>query len=94
MEISKCLTISTSHVKESTMLMLEQEVISSNPSLCVYEKKAFGFWVHIPESGVELSSELPVDLLTCIKLAIDNDCEWLCLDRDGEVLNELPDYCW
>lgn len=94
-EIRKILTISNAHIMEQTAMKLEEAVekMESNMGLCVYEKKEYGFFVQIPDIwGKEYN--IPVDLAECINLAHDNGCEWLCLDRDGESLRELPVYEW
>lgn len=95
MEISKMLTISTAQITEQTAKELDVAIGKADSSidLCIYEKKNYGFFVHIPEDW-EDGREIPADLMDCIRLAVVNDCRWLCLDRDGEIINELRVYEW
>lgn len=95
MEISKMLTISTAHITEETADALNKSVygLESCIDLCVYEKKGYGFFIHIPEDWEE-KRNIPMDLQACVKLADVNGCIWLCLDRDAETVNQLPVYEW
>ena len=95
MEISRMLTISTAHIAEETAKALNESLYSSEPSidLCIYEKKDYGFLIHIPEDW-KTKRTLPSDLQTCIELADKNGCIWLCLDRDAETVTGLPVYGW
>lgn len=34
------------------------------------------------------------DLRACIEFAVESGCQWLCFDRDGLVMKELPMYEW
>ena len=92
MEIAKMLTISTAHVTQKTANKIDREEITG---LVIYSKDEFGWFIFIPEDLYEEDyDELPKDLKACIQLAMDNDCNWLCLDCDGEELDELEVYEW
>lgn len=95
MEISKILTVSTAHITEKTAKELRNavEMMGSNIDMCVYEKKGYGFFIHVPD-GWECECEIPSDLMDCIKQTRNNGCEWLCLDRDAEIESVLPVYEW
>ncbi len=90
MEITKCLTISTAHVTENTAQKLSRDPNTNELGLCVYEKGEHGYWIVVPDYRVVI----PADLAACLELARKNDCRWLCLDRDGEEVHELPTYDW
>jgi len=92
MEISKMLTISTAHITEKTADLLEIELDNDNMQLCVYNRADFGWFIHIPDDCEDC--DIPQDLLTLIKFAKDIECDWLCLDCDGEVLEYLDSYEW
>lgn len=95
MEISKMLTISTVHITKETNDLLESEA-DKNITIGfpeVYGKENYGYFIHVPED-LEEYEEVPRDLLKCMLLAQKNDCEWLCLDCDGEVVDELETYCY
>lgn len=59
---------------------------------------SFGWWIHIPQDDVSADlhelKNLPQDLFACIRYANGRGCEWLCLDRDGGTVSELPEYDW
>lgn len=95
MEITKMLTISTAHITKETALLLDictdgvvREI--SNP---VYSKGDYGWFIYI---GCNDSDDpfIPNDLRKCLKLAENNDCDWLCLDRDAEIVDGLDKYEW
>lgn len=92
MEISRMLTLSTAHITEETAIGLTAAAknMDSSIDLCVYEKGEYGFLIHIPDEEYEA----PSDLRDCIELADNNHCQWLCLDRDGDVTEKLHVYAW
>lgn len=94
MEISKMLTLSMAHITIQTADEMNKSVtgVESDIDLCVYEKRGYGFFIHIPDDW-EDERDLPQDLQACVGLAAKNDCEWLCLDQDGPI-DDLPIYEW
>ena len=91
MEITKILTISTAHITKVTAELLDDGV----RDLSVYSKGEYGWFIFVPESDVinSLHIMLP-DLMRLLQFAKDLGCEWLCLDRDGEVLEYFNTYEW
>ena len=92
MEISKMLTLSTAHIKRTTADWLD----SIQNEIVVYPKDEYGWFIYL---STEMFEEInlmivPYDLIVCIQFALDNDCLWLCLDRDGEIVDELDQYNW
>ena len=95
MDITKCLTTSTAHITLETRHKLEFEEIFNDMGLTVYKKSRFGYWIYIPEDFLESDRmEIPFDLWRCMFIAYENDCRWLCLDRDGMEIELLPTYDW
>lgn len=96
MEITKMLTLSTAHIKESTSFFLTDASFTQHcPNFVVFNKGEYGFWVYIPDDFMQDDTFTgPEDLLACMQLAKENDCIWLCLDRDGPEEPELPTYEW
>lgn len=90
MDITRCLTISTAHIKKSTADMVDAEEIFD---MVVYKKDEFGWWI-VTAPNILRDPDVPSDLKACIKLALKYDCEWLCLDRDGDYVASLPSYDW
>lgn len=94
-EISKMLTLSTAHISEETAVMLEREVkygVNDIP-LSIYNKAEFGWFIYVSEYYKDIE-DIPEDLMSCLDLAKENECDWLCLDCDGIIVPELPTYDW
>lgn len=49
----------------------------------------YGVWVHVPEKNPKM---MPVDLAIVIDYARKRGVDWICIDRDAEVLEDLPSY--
>lgn len=91
-DITKMVTISTAHIKESTTSFLDETL-----TLSVY-KTPYSYTIWIDNNPEEYLEEykicIPDDLWDCIMLAHNLGCQWLCLDEDGEIVDELPVYEW
>ena len=107
LEITKMLTISTAHISKETAEILDDADASACFPIAVYNKEGYGWWIYIPDHYKEIfvpgnyysdidipDSDIPMDLHACIGLAIDNDCQWLCLDRDAAETEKLETFCW
>ena len=101
MEISKMLTISTAHIRKDTAEFIENVCRDNTLSkLIVYDKTAryngcseeYGWFIYCNVALPDLN--VPEDLLKVMCFARDNDCAWLCLDRDGEILDYFETYEW
>ena len=89
--IDKMMTISTIHVSPETAHLLDDELTVTKWGLIVYEKSAYGWFINL---GFDELFNVPLDLLHCINYALENGCSWLCLDRDGDVADDLLTYDW
>lgn len=96
MEISKMLTISTVHIHPYHAKFLDDELQQGKIEIVVYEKGEYGWFVYTGEVTFEDWNELeiPFSIKDCMMLARNNGCDWLCLDRDGELVDDLPEYEW
>lgn len=101
MEITKMLTISTAHITQETAELLDKVCKDGGYSrLIVYNKVAkyiggteeYGWFIYCKVGLPDLN--VPEDLLKVMCFARDNDCDWLCLDRDGDVVDSLDKYKW
>ena len=91
-DITKMVTISTAHIKESTKSFLDETLL-----LPVYPSDDFYIiWIEDDtESYLKpFKNAIPNDLWACIMFAHNLGCQWLCLDGDGEIVDELPIYEW
>lgn len=94
MEISKMLTMSTAHIKKSTAEWLQNEWQQCS-SLTVYKKDDYGWFIFVASEvfyGEQVN--VPEDLACAIDMAKKVDCDWLCLDSDGEKIDDLPEFKW
>lgn len=91
-DITKMVTISTAHIKESTTSFLEETLLFP-----VYQSDYF-YMIWIEDDTKHylkpFKNAIPNDLWACIMLAHNLGCQWLCLDGDGEIVDELPVYEW
>lgn len=92
MEISKMLTVSTAHISPTNAELLDEGV----KDLIVYKKDDYGWFINVPSYDIEKGSlsicALPIHRL--IVFAKDLGCDWLCFDRDGEILDYFSTYGW
>lgn len=91
--ITKCMEISTNHITEDTANKLRDIDTRGNIALSIYDKEEFGWWIFI-DYRMKRNDSIPDDLWRCIQYAQENGCNWLCLDCDAEVVDELPSYDW
>jgi len=92
MEITKMLTVSTAHIMKNTPELLNDGI----RGLVIYKKDEYGWFIFVPSYDKEynnLSLIMP-DLHRLLVFAKDMDCEWLCLDCDGEILEYFQTYKW
>ena len=90
MDITRVLTISTAHITEETNNKLQDNGEFNFMALSVYKKGDYGYWIYVDLP----CTDIPKDLKQCLELALKHDCQWLCLDCDGEEVQELPTYNW
>lgn len=92
LEIAQMLTLSTAHIKEETADFLDNE----DYALVVYPKSEYGWFIlaDLDSLSEEELSLIPNDLMAVIQFAKENGCSWLCLDRDGSEIEQLPVYDW
>ena len=86
-EISKVLTLATSHITLETNDWLSDEHECSLPCY----PTEYGFFVFVP--GYE-SHTIPSDLRSICELATKLGCDWVQLDRDANTIDELQKYNW
>lgn len=90
LEIAKMLTLSTAHIKKETAEFLN----NPNSDLIVFAKGEYGWFISGEWIQEELIPDIPEDLIKIVHLAQENECLWICLDRDGEEIEGLPVYKW
>jgi len=94
--IFKCLDVSTAHITEKDNELLRKEDLA----LSVYDYE-YGYFLY---SGDGATSEADFarmedagfskELLNLVRIAHEKGCKFLCLDCDGPVYNDIPQFDW
>lgn len=82
--IERMLVLSTGHVGPNTARCLDLGVI---PSMAREE----GWLLYVPTDD---DDDVPADLARIFQFARGMECEWVLLDRDGEIEPSLPWWEW
>lgn len=90
LEIHSMMALSTAHISLETKNQLEHEQING---LVVYQKEEFGWFVVVPDEEEE-PEHLPDDLKNLIMFAKQNECSWIMLDRDVQIISVIPTFNW
>jgi hypothetical protein len=83
LEINSELVLSTAHISESTNAALTNDLLTQRTD-CGLRLHVLGF--------IEYGA--PEELKALLKLAKQNNCKWLLLDRDGDIHPSLPVFDW
>lgn len=101
LKIERCLTISICHISVETAQKIEERydsmVYEGIHKLSIYNKEEYGWWIYVPWDLIETyndGKDIPEDLWACMLLALENNCTWLCLDEDGQEVDELEMFDW
>lgn len=86
--IAKYLDISTTHLTKETVDGLGPD---KWPYSYPYEE---GVFITVSDDDSTLMNQLPADLQTLLKYALDHNIQLLRLDRDAEEIGALPKYEW
>jgi hypothetical protein len=88
-EFQKILVLSTVHVTQETMGLLDERQVEhlSIP----YE---YGSFVWVPGDAAEVHESVPGELKFLLGYAKGLGCEWLRLDCDGPVQKNLAQWEW
>lgn len=94
LEFSRMLTISSAHITEKTAEWIDRVGVRS-ADVVIYSKSKYGWLIYIPEYEAD-TKELPEDLLAVMDFARKHKVKWLCIDGDGESLEDygLKMYEW
>lgn len=83
-EIDKMLTLSTAHInKEVDSYITENDVASFSSE--------YGYIIHVSH---EVDPDHPQILADLLSFALQQDCQWLCLDRDANTIALFPTFEW
>lgn len=96
MDISSMLTVSTSHISAATATKLDlSQETNGDIGIIYFNKGDYGWFIWLADyDDYYTDSRIPIDLLKVMKFAKAQNCCWLCLDCDGEVLDYLTVFDW
>ncbi len=101
--VGKYLDCSTAHLTEETLQYLDESwrlaCGMTASGIVIYPKLAdsgnadsecYGYLIAV--AGDEILEDEPDDLADLIQEAFDSECGWINLDRDAEIIEDLPVY--
>jgi hypothetical protein len=100
LEIAKMLVLSTSHLTEKTAKALEEAAEELPPFCTINWAPTFtrdeGYVWYVGEENpvVAAGNSYPEEFAALFSLAMENGCNWLMFDRDGDTVDNLPTYEW
>lgn len=97
MEITMMLVLGTGHITETTAEMLNEALRDdADFPVSLYGKGKYGWFLNVLNdlSEVEEHRWMTPDLFQVLTFARAQGCDWVMLDRDGDIIDELPSYEW
>lgn len=91
-EIHNVLTLSTSHVTETTAKILNSIPCEQWSSVCGGPFGSYGWFMYAPEEDFE--GTIPPELMRVFKYARSVGCKYVLFDRDANTVDQLPAFEW
>ena len=95
LEIQKTLVLSTAPITETESQLLAGLVDATwDPEripLTVYDHLSYGWNIFTRQTP---NLDILPNIRNLISLAVDNGCDWLRFDQDGEIVPDLPTFDW
>ena len=93
--IEKMLVVSTTHISQKTAMWLSNGEYSG----ALFDKRdedLFGWFIgiNLDEPDTYLDTNIPEDLRAIFEKAAEEECWWICLDREGFEIDGLAKYQW
>lgn len=96
--IHKMLDLSTQHIKMDTAVWIDDQLRVDNTffnTLVIAHPKEAGWFIHVPFAPETINVDLiPSDLVYLFGVARGMDCQWICLDADAPMQQNIPIYEW
>lgn len=90
-QISPMLALSTAHLTEDTCNRVLPRLSAQIPA---WPKGEFGWFLYSGLGTPDLVAKLPGDLLALLAYAQGRRCDYIMLDRDWPVADDLRSYAW
>lgn len=100
LEMHRMLCLSTAHISHDTRDKLDAvcdfNAVNEASDLVIFEKYGFGWFLPV-DVNLQAHDEghlehMPDDLVEALRFAYRQGADWLMLDCDGPVVNQLKDY--
>ena len=90
LEVCTILVLSTAHMSLHTA----QDWMPQCPWSC-FEKGDYGWFMYVCDDvGITEATGVPQEIRSALPVAKRSACTWIMWDRDGPVVEELPEYDW
>ena len=91
LEFEKNLVVSTCHITETDS---EKLFSNDNSSELIVHETEYYFLVYVNADYLSSAKDLSDSFLKLYQLAIDNECDYLKIDRDGPEIKGFQKYDW
>lgn len=90
------LDISTAHITPATRDWIDADLATQTGVLCGAKWAEYGWilWTGAPDKPQTFPFHFPADLATCLHFANRHGIGYLKIDRDGDIIEDLPVYDW
>lgn len=91
-EIQRVLVLSTGHIREQ-----DERFLRNHDGAYYIIPYEYGYFVWVPselENLEDAMGEVPPKIGELIKLAFEENCQWLRLDSDGMIVEGLEEFDW
>lgn len=89
--ICTMLTLSTAHLTEESCNVTLPALTDEIP---IWEKTGAGWFLYARLEQLGLTADIPADLLRILEYAQAQGCDYIMLDKDWPILDDLPSYDW
>jgi hypothetical protein len=108
MSIEKMMCLSTGHISQDTAESLGLGILNEDldyterdeetppwfERLTVYSHSEYGWLICLAQIQEQADEGTPVDLCRVIDYAVAQGCDWLLIDRDADLIDDLPHFDW
>ena len=99
METQKLADLSTAHISLGDSELIERWANENSGPLVVYRKGEYGWFIYMPsdeEDSLKSMAELgsTPEFVELVQTLCAHGVAVLCLDRDGEVDEDMPKFDW
>ncbi|WP_019240672.1 MULTISPECIES: DUF5983 family protein [Bacillus] len=97
--ISSILTISSVHLTIESYKWLNNQIPLSDKGekdVSVYKKAQDGWFIPVDDKvfseRIKSSTSIPLEFCDVYQYALKNNCSWILIDRNEDIIEDLPKY--